>query len=72
MGKRLPLTGVYDMDTYKAVKEFQAKYYASVISPWHTYIPGMGATGYVYQSTKWQINSILCPSKAGPFPTLIP
>lgn len=72
MGKKLPLTGFYDVATYNAVKEFQAKYYASVIAPWHTYLPGMGVTGYVYQTTRFAVNKILCAPEAGSFPTLIP
>lgn len=72
MNAGVSLTGIYNIPTFNAVKAFQAKYYASVIAPWHTYLPGMNSTGYVYQTTRYQINKILCPEKAGLFPTLIP
>lgn len=66
----LKYTGFYGPADFNAVKAFQAKYYASVIAPWHTYLPTMGTTGYVFETTRHQINKILCPEKAGPFPML--
>lgn len=70
MGENLKLDGTYDADDYEAVKRFQARYYQDIISPWHTYIPGMGTTGYVFRTTKWKINTILCPSADIPLPVV--
>jgi hypothetical protein len=66
-----PVTGYYSYLDYLAVKDFQNKHASDILSPWHFMIPGMGATGYVYQTTRWKINKILCPEKAGAFPVLM-
>jgi hypothetical protein len=66
----LKYTGIYTNADFAAVRAFQEKYYDSVISPWHTFLPGMKSTGYVYVTTRHQINKILCPEKVGPFPVL--
>ena len=61
----LPVTGSFDEVTQDAVKQFQKKYWEDVLKPWFS-IPNSGitnegeATGYVYKTTKWKINTIFC------------
>ncbi len=66
-----PLTRVFDATTKSNVKLFQAKHYEDVLKPW--YESGIVShdlpTGYVYKTTQWKINDIMCPGIA-PFPDL--
>lgn len=69
----LPVTGIYDFTTLKAVHEFQNAYASEVLSPWANLLgTGYGhSTGWVYRTTQWKINSMLCPAENIPFPTLV-
>lgn len=49
-------TGVFDNETDKAVKAFQADYSDTVLDPWGIKSP----TGYVYYTTQKRINEIYC------------
>lgn len=74
MGAMLPLSGVFGPMTDAAVHAFQKKYWEDVLKPWFPY-PEAGiadmddSTGYVYKTTQWKINDIVCPDIA-PFPKL--
>lgn len=52
------LTGVFDVATDQAVKDFQLKYYEEVLQPWG--YARDEATGYVYITTRNKINEIIC------------
>lgn len=76
MGSGLPVTGFFGELTMGAVKAFQTKYGTDVLKPWIGF-PASGITGentptgYVYQTTKWQINNLWCPgSEAFPSPLI--
>jgi hypothetical protein len=57
------VNGVFDLATHEAVKLFQLKYKAEVLTPWLT--AGLAyddmPTGFVYRLTRWKINNIICP-----------
>jgi len=59
----LPITGVFDAATDAAVKEFQATHQADVLMPWFEagLMSHANPTGYVYKTTRWKINNIVCP-----------
>lgn len=66
LGLSLEVNGEYDAATIEAVKAFQTKYLADVLSPW-----GIGdATGIVYLTTQRMINMISCPGLELPMPDL--
>ena len=55
----VPLSGIYDTATRDAVNAFQEKYRDDVLTPW-----GLTShTGYVYITTKRQINTVYCSYK---------
>ncbi len=62
-GFTTPLTGIFDADTEAQVKLFQTKYADTVIKPWFEkgIVPHNRPTGFVYKTTRWQINDIMCP-----------
>ncbi len=60
-GKNVSITGIYDMKSMEAVKEFQRQHLTSVLSPWRSAQP----TGYVYILTLRQINILECMREAG-------
>lgn len=74
LGLKLAVSGVYDLDTYNAVKIFQVKYSKDVLHPWIPY--GLtnedvsSGTGYVYKTTKRLINLLKCPDLVLPAPSL--
>lgn len=76
LGLALPVSGVFGQDTFGAVEQFQTKYGDDVLSPW-VGLPGSGITsdntptGYVYQTTRWQINNLWCPGSEAFPDTLI-
>jgi peptidoglycan hydrolase-like protein with peptidoglycan-binding domain len=72
LGLTIPVTGVFGPMTEAAVREFQLKYHLSVLSPWVALgLPNdMTSTGYVYKTTMWMINSLLCPTANIPAPVL--
>ena len=62
----LPVNGIFGTATFNAVKQFQKKYWQDVLQPWFGHkdsgITGQNTpTGYVYQTTRWQINNLFCP-----------
>jgi hypothetical protein len=52
----LPLTGVFNQDTFIAVQRFQTKYSGDILEPWGDKV----TTGFVYILTKKKINEIYC------------
>lgn len=50
-------SGIYDMQTISAVKEFQTRYQEDILRPWNITDP----TGNVYKTTRKKINEIICP-----------
>lgn len=64
---RIP-TGVFDMRTANAVKDFQEKHADHVLKPWNLTQP----TGLVYLTTLHQINMIQCPELTLTLPPLVP
>jgi len=54
-------TGIYDEETFEAVKIFQARYQSEILGPWNTNNP----TGYVYTTTLKKINAIYCQQTQG-------
>lgn len=66
MGAALPVSGFFGPATFEAVKAFQKAHWEDVLKPWIG-LPGSGIegentpTGFVYQTTRWQINNIFCP-----------
>lgn len=55
-GENLIVNGIYEKADFDAVSRFQEKYMADILSPWkHN-----EATGYVYITTKKQINELYC------------
>jgi len=58
-------TGVFDENTDRNIRLFQDKYSAEVLAPWGLTAP----TGYVYKTTRWKINNIVCPGSQE-FPTV--
>ena len=76
LGNGLPLTGFFGPDTFAAVEQFQLKHGSEVLNPWVGF-PGSGITGattptgFVYQTTRWQINNIWCPGSEAFPDTLI-
>lgn len=65
LGLNLDVSGIYDQETYEAVKRFQDMLKYDILSPWvdNGCLPSENiATGYVYRTTKWAINNMFCPS----------
>ena len=54
-GAKLPVTGIYTQADFDAVVAFQNKYKTTIIDPW-----GETTRGYVYLTTKKQVNEIYC------------
>ncbi|GMU74416.1 MAG: hypothetical protein AMXMBFR44_6130 [Candidatus Campbellbacteria bacterium] len=63
LNKNLVLDGVFDQAMFDAVVEFQSMFKPDVLDSWvqHYSFLDENPTGYIYQTTKWKINSILCP-----------
>lgn len=65
LGLNLDVNGVYNSETYEAVKRFQYMLKHDILSPWveNGCLPSEELpTGYVYRTTKWAINNIFCPT----------
>ncbi len=60
--------GLFDADTFAAVKAFQSKYADDILKPWKISEP----TGIVYLTTLRRINLLECSALTLPFPALIP
>jgi len=52
----VPISGVYDLQTMRAVERFQARYGQDVLGPWGI----TDSTGYVFITTTYAINHIYC------------
>ena len=52
----VPLSGFYDLTTYRAVMVFQTRYSEQILAPWGIDYP----TGYVYITTTLAINNLYC------------
>ncbi len=52
------VTGIFDQKTEDAVKAFQLKYLPTILGPWDA----TKATGFVYITTKKQLNALACAS----------
>lgn len=63
VGIKLEITGMFDAATDAAVRTFQMKHKAEVLTPWYLakFVPHENPTGWVYQLTRWKINNIVCP-----------
>jgi|GEM_PF-2595143 len=63
LGMSLPLDGTFDTPMFNAVVQFQNMFKPDVLDTWTEEFPSLNdnATGYLYQTTKWKINSIICP-----------
>ncbi len=55
-GYSLPVDGTYGQSTLAAVHAFQTKYAADVLTPWGL----KGSTGFVYYTTRKEVNTIYC------------
>lgn len=55
-GFNLPLTSIYDLETFRAVEIFQQRYGRDILGPWRINEP----TGFVYITTSLKINYIVC------------
>ena len=73
VGAMLPITGYFGPLTDAAVKKFQLQFKDQILQPWvelgmH---PAQGApTGYVYKTTQYTINKLLCPTAEIAMPVL--
>lgn len=63
MGLPTPVTGIFDTTTEANVKLFQEKYRSEILDPWFKrgIVPHDRPTGFVYKTTRWKINDIICP-----------
>ncbi len=70
----LPVTGFFGKMTHNAVKKFQVKYHAEIIKPWidagYKDKDIENGTGYVFKTTKREINLLKCSSLNIPMPEL--
>ncbi len=70
-GYQTPITGRFDSTTDASVRAFQVANSADVLLPWVEagLATDANPTGYVFLTTKWKINDIVCPGIAE-FPEL--
>lgn len=70
MGYEQPITGFFGAVTDANVKRFQEEYRSEILDPWYErgIVPHNRPTGFVYKTTKWKINDIVCPGW-DPYPT---
>lgn len=64
----LPTTGFFGPQTEAAVRAFQQKYAAQVLTPWGL----TGPTGFVYLTTQRWMNLLHCQDLNIPMPALVP
>ncbi len=57
-GLEVPITGVYDLTTFKAVEIFQMRYGRDVLNPWG--LSDIDPTGFVFVTTRLTVNNIYC------------
>ncbi len=76
MGANIPVNGFFGTITKNWVKKFQVKNHDLIIKPW--YDAGYkgrdieNGTGYVYKTTKYEINLMKCSELKAPLPDLTP
>lgn len=65
-GTENPVTGEFGATTDANVKRFQEHYRSEILDPWYErgIVPHNRPTGFVYKTTLWKINSIVCPDYA--------
>lgn len=65
-GNENPVTGTFGATTDANVKAFQAHFQTEILDPWYNrgIVPHNRPTGFVYKTTLWKINSIVCPDFA--------
>ena len=70
---KLPVTGIFGMQTYKAVLKFQEGEETLVLKPWVgvTLKDSKKGTGFVYKTTITRINNIMCPELNIPVPPAV-
>lgn len=61
-GITTPVTGIFGQATDTSVRTFQSLHQSAVLDPWQALGLGNGTpTGYVYKTTRYTINNIVCP-----------
>lgn len=62
-GVENPITGTFGSVTDANVKSFQEHFRSEILDPWYNLgiVPHNRPTGFVYKTTMWKINSMLCP-----------
>jgi hypothetical protein len=70
LGLDMPLNGDFDQTVADAVMRFQEQHHDEIIKPWFErgIVPHDRPTGFVYKTTRWKINDILCPG-VEPYPS---
>jgi hypothetical protein len=65
-GTENPVTGNFGIITDTNVKLFQETYKAEILEPWFNQgiVGHTKPTGFVYKTTLWKINDIVCPDTA--------
>jgi len=65
-GTENPVTGNFGIITDTNVKKFQEFYKDEILQPWFNQgiVGHTKPTGFVYKTTLWKINSIVCPDSA--------
>ena len=72
INKDLYISGEFDLATLDAVNKLQTLHSDEILKPWVTagLMEKPEATGYVYKTTLWFINSIKCSDSKVAFPIL--
>jgi len=65
-GTENPVTGTFGIITDANVKKFQETYKADILEPWFNQgiVSHTKPTGFVYKTTLWKINSLVCSGSA--------
>jgi len=65
-GTENPVTGTFGTVTDANVKAFQKHFQTEILDPWYNkgIVPHNNPTGFVYKTTLWKINSLVCPDSA--------
>lgn len=71
---KLVVDGSFGSKTKTAVKAFQTKYASTILLPWDVAKLSTNLvsnpTGYVYKTTQYQLNLLVCPAFSAPAPKL--
>lgn len=72
LNPKLPINGNFGLQTYKAVVKFQEQENNLVLNPWVgvTLKDAKKGTGWVFKTTVWRINNIMCPELNLPIPAI--